>query len=47
MKRQRNRRSKSPKEQRDAGVREGSKRSETTTEGLSAMPTEGVRVAYD
>ena len=47
VKRQRNRRSKSPKEQRDAGVREGSKRSETTTEGLSAMPTEGVRVAYD
>lgn len=43
----RNRRSKSPKEQRDAGVREGSKRSETTTEGLSAMPTEGESVAYD
>lgn len=47
VKRQRNRRSKSPEERSDEWVREGSKRSETTTEGLSAMPTEGVRVAYD
>lgn len=47
MERKRNRRSKSLKEHRDEEVREGSKRSETTTEGLSAMPTEGVRFAYD
>lgn len=34
-------------EQRSEWVREGSKRSETTTEGLSAMPTEGESGAND
>ena len=45
--RQWSRRSKSPEEQRSEWVREGLKRSETTTEGLSAMPTEGESVAND
>ena len=43
----RSRRSKSHEERSDEWVREGSKRSETTTEGLSAMPTEGESVAND
>ena len=43
----RSRRSKSPEERSDEWVREGSKRSEPTTEGLSAMPTEGESVAND
>ena len=43
----RSRRSKSHEERSDEWVREGSNRSETTTEGLSAMPTEGESVAND
>lgn len=43
----RSRRSKSPEERSDEWVREESKRSETTAEGLSAMPTEGESVAND